>query len=154
MFRNLSDGAKGAWCMIIGALLLTSQDAISKWLTTDYHAGEILFYRGFFSFIPYVGMLCGITVGIIIAIIQWGFDFMHIGGIALIFLFGQILESNFLTPKLIGDKIGLHPVWLIFGLFAFGALFGFIGILIAVPLTAICGVIIKHFAIGYKKKFT
>ena len=52
MFRNLSDGAKGAWCMIIGALLLTSQDAISKWLTTDYHAGEILFYRGFFSFIP------------------------------------------------------------------------------------------------------
>ena len=112
------------------------------------------FLTGFFSFIPYVGMLCGITVGIIIAIIQWGFDFMHIGGIALIFLFGQILESNFLTPKLIGDKIGLHPVWLIFGLFAFGALFGFIGILIAVPLTAICGVIIKHFAIGYKKKFT
>ncbi len=52
MFKNLSDGAKGAWCMIIGALLLTTQDAISKWMTTDYHAGEILFYRGFFTFIP------------------------------------------------------------------------------------------------------
>ena len=52
MFSNLTDGAKGAWCMIVGALLLTSQDAISKWLTTDYHAGEILFYRGFFTFIP------------------------------------------------------------------------------------------------------
>ena len=52
MFRDLSDGAKGAWCMIVGALLLTTQDAISKWLTTDYNAGEILFYRGFFTFIP------------------------------------------------------------------------------------------------------
>ena len=52
MFQNLTDGAKGAWCMIVGTLLLTSQDAISKWMTTNYHAGEILFYRGIFSFIP------------------------------------------------------------------------------------------------------
>ncbi len=52
MFSHLSDGAKGAWCMIIGAFLLTTQDAITKWLTTDFHPGEILFYRGFFTFIP------------------------------------------------------------------------------------------------------
>lgn len=52
MFKNLSNGAKGAWCMIIGTLLLTTQDAITKWLTADYHAGEILFYRGLFTFVP------------------------------------------------------------------------------------------------------
>ena len=52
MVHNLTDGAKGAWCMIVGTLLLTSQDAISKWMTTNYHAGEILFFRGIFTFIP------------------------------------------------------------------------------------------------------
>jgi len=52
MFNNLSDGAKGAWCMIIGSFLLTTQDGITKWLTTDFHPGEILFFRGFFTFIP------------------------------------------------------------------------------------------------------
>lgn len=57
MFSNLSDGAKGAWCMIIGTLLLTSQDAITKWMTADYHAGEILFYRGFFTFVPIVFLM-------------------------------------------------------------------------------------------------
>ena len=54
MFRNLSDGAKGAYCMIVGSLLLTSQDAITKWMTSSYHAGEILFYRGIFTFIPII----------------------------------------------------------------------------------------------------
>ena len=54
MFRNLSDGAKGAYCMIIGSLLLTSQDAITKWMTSSYHAGEILFYRGIFTFLPII----------------------------------------------------------------------------------------------------
>ena len=52
MFHNLTDGVKGAWCMIVGTLLLTTQDAISKWMTTNYHAGEVLFFRGIFTFIP------------------------------------------------------------------------------------------------------
>ena len=112
------------------------------------------FLTGLFSFIPYVGMLSGVTAAIAVALFQWGFDTSHISAVSLVFIFGQIVESNFLTPKLIGAKIGLHPVWLIFGLFIFGALFGFIGVLVAVPLTAICGVIIKHFALEYKKKFT
>ena len=54
MFRNLSNGAIGACCMIVGSLLLTSQDAITKWMTSSYHAGEILFYRGIFTFIPII----------------------------------------------------------------------------------------------------
>jgi predicted PurR-regulated permease PerM len=111
------------------------------------------FLTGLFSFIPYVGMLSGVTAAIAVALFQWGFD-IHIAYVAAIFIFGQIIESNFLTPKLIGSKIGLHPVWMIFGLFIFGALFGFIGVVIAVPLTAVCGTIIKHFSTEYKKHFT
>ncbi len=112
------------------------------------------FLTGLFSFIPYVGMLVGVTSAIFVALFQWGFDVGHILIVSLVFIFGQIVESNFLTPKLIGEKIGLHPVWLIFGLFVCGALFGFIGVLVAVPLTAVFGVIIKHFALEYKKRFT
>lgn len=108
---------------------------------------------GLLSFIPYLGMLTGVTIAIVVALFQWGFDATHISAVAIVFFLGQILESNFLTPKLIGSKIGLHPVWLIFGLFFFGTLFGFVGVLIAVPLTAICGVIIKYLALEYKKKY-
>ncbi len=112
------------------------------------------FLTGLFSFVPYIGMLLGVTAAIIASLFQWGFDISHITIISSIFIFGQAVESNFLTPKLIGSKIGLHPIWIIFGLFVFGALFGFVGVLIAVPLTGVCGVIIKYFAIEYKKKFT
>ena len=112
------------------------------------------FLTGLFAFVPYIGMLLGVTAAIIASLFQWGFDISHIAVISSIFIFGHLIESNFLTPKLIGSKIGLHPIWIIFGLFVFGALFGFVGVLIAVPLTAIFGVIIKYFAIEYKKKFT
>lgn len=109
------------------------------------------FLTGLLSFIPYVGMLSGISFAVVVGLFQWGFDLTNISSVALVFLFGQLIESNFLTPKLIGKKIGLHPVWMIFGLFFFGTLFGFIGILTAVPLTAICGTIIKHVSAEYKK---
>lgn len=111
------------------------------------------FLTGMFAFIPYVGMFCGTIAAIVVALFQWGFDFTNLSLVAVIFLFAQLIESNFLTPKLIGDKIGIHPVWMIFGLFVFGALFGFFGLLFAVPLTAICGVITKYLALQYKRKF-
>ncbi len=111
------------------------------------------FMTGMLVFIPYVGMLIGVTTAIIVAIFQWGFDFGNIGLVSLVFLIGQVVESNFLTPKLVGSRIGLHPLWLIFGLFFFGVLFGFTGVLFAVPLTAISGVIVKHLATEYKKRF-
>jgi predicted PurR-regulated permease PerM len=110
------------------------------------------FFTGLMVFIPYVGMLIGVVLAIIIALFQWGFDLFHIGIISLIFILGQIIESNFLTPKLVGSKIGLHPIWLIFGLFFFGINFGFMGVLFAVPLSAIFGIIIKYFLQQYKKK--
>ena len=106
---------------------------------------------GFLTFVPYVGALTGFVVAMLVAFFQWGFNFMDLVTIAMVFVFGQTLESNFLTPKLIGKNIGLHPVWIIFGLFVFGALFGFMGLLFATPLTAICGVLIRHLSSEYKK---
>ncbi|MFT6332130.1 MAG: putative PurR-regulated permease PerM [Lentimonas sp.] len=108
---------------------------------------------GFFSFIPYIGMLIGVAIAVVIALFQWGTDFSQIGIVVVIFFVGQIFEGNFLTPNLVGDRIGLHPVWIIFGLFFFGILFGFVGILLALPLTAICGVLIKFAIRKYKEKF-
>jgi predicted PurR-regulated permease PerM len=67
--------------------------------------------------------------------------------VAVIFLVGQVLEGNFLTPKLVGDRVGLHPVWIIFALLAGGALFGFVGLLLAVPVAAVVGVLVR-FSIG------
>lgn len=97
---------------------------------------------GFISFIPYVGAGTGMIVGITIAMFQFS-DWIWIAVVAGIFLFGQTLESYFLTPKLVGDRVGLHPVWIIFALLAGGSLFGFTGVLLAVPAAAVIGVLIR-----------
>jgi predicted PurR-regulated permease PerM len=136
-------------CLILGMIYAT----LLSFSGLDF--GFLIgFLTGLLSFIPYVGMLFGVTAAIIIALFQWGFDSFHIFLVAGIFIFGQLIESNFLTPKLIGEKIGLHALWVMFGLFFFGSLFGFVGILAAVPMTAILGVIIRFFAAKYKKNFT
>ena len=149
--KTLSGYIRGQFnvCLIL-ALVYSSLLSLSG-LNFGFLIG---FMTGVFAFIPFGGMLCGVVAATIFGLLQWGFDFNHAIAITAVFVFGQILESNFLTPKLIGSKVGLHPVWIIFGLFAFGALFGFVGILIAVPLTAVFGVVIRHFANEYKKKFT
>ena len=95
---------------------------------------------GLISFIPYLGAATGLTIGVGIALFQFD-DFITIATVAGIFLFGQTLESYVLTPRLVGDKVGLHPVWIIFALMAGGALFGFTGILLAVPVAAVIGVL-------------
>lgn len=148
--RTLSGYVRGQInvCLILGTIYSVLLSC------TDLNFGFIVgFLTGILAFIPYVGMLIGVTTAIVIALFQWGFDVYHISLISLIFLCGQVVESNFLTPKLIGSKIGIHPVWMIFGLFFFGNLLGFIGVLIAVPLTAICGTIIKQMSLEYKRRF-
>ncbi len=110
-------------------------------------------FTGIFTFIPYIGASIGLVAAIVIACFQWQFNLFEVSQVALAFFIGQIIESNFLTPKLIGAKVGLHPVWVIFGIFLFGTLFGFAGILLAMPLTAICGVLIKDLMMEYKKRF-
>lgn len=102
---------------------------------------------GFISFIPYVGSLTGLVVGVGVALVQFWPDYTPIVIVAAIFGLGQFLEGNILQPKMVGNSVGLHPVWLMFALFAFGSLFGFVGLLIAVPAAAAVGVIVR-FALG------
>ncbi|WP_303976450.1 AI-2E family transporter [Dongia mobilis] len=101
---------------------------------------------GLLTFIPYVGCLSGLVISMAIALAS--FDTWH-GPVAVaaVFVVGQVVEGNFLTPKLVGDRVGLHPVWIIFALLAGGALFGFVGLLLAVPVAAAIGVLVR-FGIG------
>ena len=105
---------------------------------------------GLVTFIPYVGALVGGALAIGLALFQFWGDWVSIGLVAGIFVLGQIIEGNVLTPKLVGSSVGLHPVWLIFALSVFGSLFGFVGMLVAVPLAASLGVVARFGIGGYK----
>lgn len=100
------------------------------------------FFTGLVSFVPFFGMLLGFVVGMALAIAQFG-DLLQIGLVAAVFVAGQVIEGNFLTPKMVGERVGLHAVWVIFALLAGGALFGFVGVLLAVPVAAVAGVLIR-----------
>ncbi|MGL1920435.1 MAG: AI-2E family transporter [Hyphomicrobiales bacterium] len=106
---------------------------------------------GIISFIPFVGAIVGLVLSVGLALVQFWPDYFLIGIVALIFAVGQFLEGNILTPKLVGRHIGLHPVWLMFALFAFGVLFGFVGLLLAVPIAAMIGVL-SRFALAHYLK--
>ncbi|UEM05259.1 AI-2E family transporter [Skermanella rosea] len=97
---------------------------------------------GLLSFIPYVGSLVGFVSSVGIALVQYD-TWTPVVVVVAIFLVGQAVEGNFLTPKLVGDKVGLHPVWVMFALLAGGSLFGFVGVLMAVPVAAVIGVLTR-----------
>ena len=97
---------------------------------------------GALSFMPYVGSTFVLVSGLVLAFVQFS-DFLHIGLVVLVFLIGQSLEGYVLPPKLVGGRVGLHPVWILFALFAGGSLMGFTGVLIAVPVAAIIGVLTR-----------
>ena len=97
---------------------------------------------GLISFVPYVGSMVGGLLSIGLALVQFD-EFYRVLIVGAIFALGQAVEGNFLTPKLVGDRVGLHPVWVIFALLAGGALFGFVGILIALPVAATIGVLVR-----------
>jgi len=97
---------------------------------------------GFLTFIPYLGAIGGFVIAMSIALVNfdgWG----GIIAVAAIFFAGQLVEGNFLTPKLVGERVGLHPVWVIFALLAGGTLFGFLGVLLAVPVASGIGVLVR-----------
>ncbi|MFB2551168.1 AI-2E family transporter [Ensifer soli] len=100
-------------------------------------------FAGMISFIPYVGSLVGLVLAFGVALVQFWPDYISIGIVLTIFFSGQFLEGNILQPKLVGKSVGLHPVWLMFALLAFGALFGFVGLLVAVPAAAAIGVLVR-----------
>lgn len=101
---------------------------------------------GALSFIPYVGTITGFILSMAVALSQYA-DWGPVVGVAAFYIVGQMIEGNFLTPLLVGDRVGLHPVWVIFALLAGGALFGFVGVLLAVPVAAVIGVVAR-FALG------
>jgi predicted PurR-regulated permease PerM len=100
---------------------------------------------GLLSFVPYVGFIVGFALSLTIAAVQfWPEMWVHFVIVLAIYGVGQFLEANVLYPKLVGQSIDINPVWLMFALFAFALLFGFVGLLLAVPLTAIAGVLTRY----------
>lgn len=99
---------------------------------------------GLISFIPYVGSITGFVASIVLAAVQFGpTAWLMLGLTAGLFAVGQFIEGNFLTPRLVGSRVGLHPVWVIFALLAGGSLFGFLGVMLAVPVAAAIGVLTR-----------
>ena len=98
---------------------------------------------GLLTFVPYLGPVSGVLLGCIAALAQYG-DWKHVAGVLVVFGIGQVIESYWLTPKLVGDRIGLHPVAVIFAVLAGGQLFGFLGMLLALPVAAVANVLLRY----------
>jgi len=98
---------------------------------------------GLISFVPYLGTIVGLGAGLLAALFQYG-DMIHLAWVALVFVIGQMLEGMVLTPLLVGDRIGLHPVAVIFAVLAGGQLFGFLGILVALPAASVIMVLLRY----------
>ncbi|MGH1456641.1 MAG: AI-2E family transporter [Alphaproteobacteria bacterium] len=105
---------------------------------------------GLLSVIPMVGSAVGLIVSVAVAWFQAG-DIVFVGIIAAIFIAGQVIEGNFLTPKLVGDSVGLHPLWVFFALLAGGSLLGILGMFLAVPVAAVIGVLLSFAIYKYKQ---
>ncbi|MGN0857921.1 MAG: AI-2E family transporter [Stenotrophomonas sp.] len=100
---------------------------------------------GLISFIPYLGATTGVILAVLAALVQaQGVDLQLLVGVAVVFTVGQLLESYVLTPRIVGDKIGLHPVAVIFAVMAGGQLFGFLGMLLALPVAAVANVLLRY----------
>ena len=107
-------------------------------------------FAGLISFIPFVGSIVGGVLSVGVALVQFWGEWQTIAAVAIVFAVGQVVEGNFLSPKLVGGNVGLHPVWLLFALSAFGSLFGFVGLLVAVPAAAGIGVFGRFLIERYK----
>jgi len=108
-------------------------------------------FAGIFSLIPYVGFVFGGVIAIILAMLQFWDNPIWIGAVGFVFLIGQVVEGNILSPILIGKNIGLHPVSLLLSLSIFSFLFGFTGLIVGVPIAAIIGVLLRLLIVSYKK---
>ena len=128
----------GTVCLILGTYY-----AIALMLVGLQFGLVVGFIAGLVTFIPYLGALIGGALAIGLALFQFWGDWLAIAMVGGIFVIGQVIEGNVLTPKLVGNSVGLHPVWLILALSVFGTLFGFVGMLVAVPVAAALGVIAR-----------
>jgi predicted PurR-regulated permease PerM len=129
---------QGTLCLVLGCMY-----AVGLTLTGLNFGILIGLFAGLISFIPYVGSLTGLVLAVGVAFVQFWPDWIMVVVVAFVFFAGQFIEGNILQPKLVGKSVGLHPVWLMFALVAFGALFGFVGLLIAVPAAAAIAVLVR-----------
>ena len=144
---------------VLGAFLL-GQFMVMLALSVIYAAGLMLVgvelglligvIAGLASIVPYMGFVVGIGIAMVAGVFQFGLDWYPLLGIGAVFMVGQMLESMLLTPWLVGDKIGLHPVAVIFAVLAGGQLFGFTGVLLALPVAAVIMVLMRHVHDLYK----
>jgi predicted PurR-regulated permease PerM len=125
-------------CLILGAFYAVALSVIG--LNFGFLIGIV---AGIISFVPFVGSITGFLIGGGVAIAQFWPEYWWILAVLGVFALGQFIEGNILQPKLLGDAVGLHPVWLMFSLLAFGSLFGFVGVLLAVPVAAAIGVLVR-----------
>lgn len=127
-----------AVCLLLGSFYAVSLSLVG--LNFGLLIGMV---SGLISFIPYIGSMTGLILAVGVAVAQFWPEWTWILTVLGIFLVGQFFEGNILQPKLVGESVGLHPVWVMFALFAFGYLFGFVGLLLAVPLAAAVGVLLR-----------
>ena len=123
--------------------------ALGLWLVGLNNGIAIGMIAGLVSFVPYLGAITGVLLAGVTAVIQ-NFDFWFLFSVAVVFTVGQLIESFVLTPNLVGDRIGMHPVLVVFTVLAGGQLFGFIGVLLALPVAAAGTVLVRYFYRGYK----
>lgn len=126
---------------VMGALTLYYW--IALWIAGLNLALLVGLIVGLVSFIPYLGAIVGVLVAVIAMLVQTQ-ELLPFVWLALVFGLGQVLESNVLTPLLVGDRIGLHPVTVIFAVMAGGQLFGFVGVMLALPVAAVLAVLMRH----------
>ena len=137
---------QGTVCLLLGIIY-----AVGLTVTGLNFGLLIGLFAGLISFIPYVGSLVGLLLALGVALVQFWPDYINVLYVALAFGIGQFIEGNILQPKLVGSSVGLHPVWLMFALFAFGSLLGFTGMLIAVPTAAAVGVLVRFVIHRYQQ---
>lgn len=125
-------------CVILGVFY-----AVGLTLAGLHFGFLIGFATGVMSFIPFVGALTGFVIATGVAVAQFWPNWVSILLVMGVFGIGQVLEGYILSPKLVGARVGLHPVWLMFSLLAFGYLFGFVGLLVAIPTSAAIGVLLR-----------
>ena len=122
-------------CLIMGVAYAAALEIIRL-----NHGLVVGLIAGLISFIPYIGSIVGLLLSVGLAFVQFGEPTMILL-VAVVFFAGQAIEGNFLTPKLVGDRVGLHAVWVVFALMTGGSLFGFVGMMLAVPVAAVIGVL-------------
>jgi predicted PurR-regulated permease PerM len=137
---------RGQVLVVIGLTVIYS---VGLWLVGVDFALAIGVIAGLVSFVPYLGLIVGIALASVAALVQIG-TLTAVGGVVLVFVVGQMIEGTLLTPRLVGGRIGLHPVFVIFSVLTGGQLFGFFGVLLALPAAAVISVLVRFAMAHYR----